>query len=190
MGKVPFVHSNFARITDDNYHTIDNRCVYGFLEHFTPFGLCIDVCSPSGSGIVETLKECGYEASGVSDAFSDVDASWIITNPPFTRGLVDEIIYRQVDRVDKREVNGFACLLRSNFSFAKGRIPMFSRNKHYLCKIELLFRPWWSQEKKAQPIHNYAWYIWKFKSEYKLPFVLSSLGVRPHTRAQMLGGLG
>lgn len=159
----PFVHSNFDRIENDDYQTIDKRCIYGFLEYFTPSGLCIDVCSSNGSGIIDTLKECGYDKSiyGI-DAFDDksISAQWIITNPPYTRGLVDKIINRQIKRMDEEEISGLAILLRSNFDFAKSRWDMF-HHYSYCGQIKLLFRPWWSDDKSASPIHNFVWHIWK-----------------------------
>ena len=183
MAKVPFVHSNFERVANDFYPTIDSRCVYGFLEHFTPKGLCVDVCAPDGSGIVDTLKECGHNAAGLPDAFAEnITAQWVITNTPYTRGLVDEIIYRQIKRVESGEVFGLACLLRSNFSFAKSRMPMFRDNPLYFGKIELLFRPWWSESREAQPIHNYVWQVWSASASPR-PVVLFSNGTHPTKRA-------
>jgi len=161
MAQVPFVHSNFERVANDFYPTIDSRCVYGFLEHFTPDGLCVDVCAPDGSGIVDTLKACGYKADGLPDAFAEnIVAQWITVNPPYKRGLVDEIINRQIQRLENKEVYGLAVLLRSNFDFAKGRKAMFDHPLYY-GQIKLRFRPWWSDDRTAQPIHNYVWQIWK-----------------------------
>ena len=176
MANVPFVHSNFARVPNDFYPTIDSRCVYGFLEHFTPDGLCVDVCAPEGSGIVDTLKECGHNAAGLPDAFAEsVTAQWIVTNPPYKRGLVDEIINCQIKRVENGEVFGLAVLLRSNFDFAKGRQAMFE-HPLYFGQIKLRFRPWWSESREAQPIHNYVWQVWSMSASR--PVVLFANGTR------------
>lgn len=156
----PYVHSNFERVKDDYYPTIDKRCVYGLLEYITPQGVCVDVCSPNGSGIVDTLEECGFPAYGIGDAFTDkVNAEWIVTNPPYKRVLVDRIINRCILRVIDGEVYGVAVLLRSNFDYAKSRWDMF-HNAYYYGQIKLLFRPWWSKEHAKQPIHNFCWHIW------------------------------
>ena len=174
MAQVPYVHSNFARVANDFYPTIDNRCVFGFLEHFAPNGLCVDVCAPDGSGIVDTLKASGYNAEGLPDAFAEnIKAQWIITNPPYKRGLVDEIINRQIQRVESGEVFGLAVLLRSNFDFAKGRKAMFD-HPLYFGQIKLCFRPYWSEERTAQPIHNYVWQVWSVSAS--IPRVLFSSG--------------
>lgn len=155
----PFVHSNFARREGDFYPTIDKRCTYGFLEYFNPLGTIIDPCAPSGSGIVKTLKELGYKAECLPDAFMDFSADWVITNPPYARGIVDNIINRQIQRIETKEISGLSILLRSNFDFAKGRTGMF-QSSFYFGQIKLLFRPWWTDDRKAQPIHNYVWHVW------------------------------
>lgn len=184
MKNVPFVHSNFERVPNDFYPTIDSRCVYGFLEHFTPDGLCVDVCAPDGSGIVDTLKTCGHNAEGLPDAFAEnISAQWIVTNPPYKRGLVDEIINRQIQRVEQGEVNGLAVLLRSNFDFAKGRKAMFD-SPLYFGQIKLRFRPWWSESREAQPIHNYVWQLWKAGASN--PVVLFANGIAPNKACSRL----
>ena len=180
---VPYVHSGYDRIKDDNYQTIDKRCVYGLLEWICPNGTFVDVCAPSGSGIVDTLTECGVSASGVADAMTNdlPPCSWIVTNPPYSRPLVDNIIRRQIKRVADNEVYGLAVLLRSNFDFAKSRHDMFN-TKLYTAQIRLRFRPWWSEERVAQPIHNYVWHIWTNSSNYLFPGVFYSDGVPGKTQ--------
>ena len=157
-----FVQSNFERVAGDFYPTIDPRCVYGFLEHFQPVGLSVDVCAPDGSGIVDALKVCGYEAIGLSDAFATIDmrVNWIVTNPPYARGLVDDIINAQIKRLEDKSVYGVAVLLRSGFDFAKSRKAMFEHPNYY-GQIKLRFRPWWSENHDKQPIHSYVWQIWQ-----------------------------
>lgn len=177
MTTVPFVHSAFPRKKDDAYRTIDERCIYGLLQHVQPIGLCVDVCAPDGSGIVDTLKECEYNAACVADAFEDsVKAQWIITNPPYSRPLVDQIITRQIERVERGDVYGLAVLLRINFDCAKSRVEMFD-HPLYAGQIKLRFRPWWSGSRKKQPIHNFVWQIWK--SDAKGAKVLFASGDRP-----------
>lgn len=185
MTNLYYVKSNYPRREEDFYETVDRRCVHGFLEHFVPAVKCIDVCSPSGSGIVRELNRLGYSAEGISDAFSDdLENCWIVTNPPYSRNLVDKIIYRQIDRISRGEVELVACLLRSNFPYAKSRVGMFSNNPYYYGEIKLMFRPYWSEERKRQPIHNYAWQIWKkpdnSTSSRRLPVVMFSNGFVPH----------
>lgn len=175
MEKIPYVHSSYERKKDDFYKTIDERCTIGFLQQFKPNGLCIDICSPSGSGIVDVLLKYGYKALCVGDAFErDIKCQWIVTNPPYKRPLVDQIIERQLKRLADNEVQNMALLLRSNFDFAKTRAWMFG-NKLYSGQIKLLFRPWWSEQRKSSPIHNYCWHIWSSK-KLGVPFVKYSNG--------------
>lgn len=157
---VPYVHSNYERIADDNYQTVDSRCVKALVDtvQIPTYMRIVDCCSPNGSGIVDTLNKLNYLAFGTSDAFGLFDATWIVSNPPYKRGLVDKIINAQIDRIPK--VEGVAMLLRSNFDFAKSRYGMFS-TPYYYGQIHMMFRPWWSEDKKAQPIHNFVWHIWR-----------------------------
>lgn len=173
-----FVHSNYERIAGDYYPTIDKRCVYGFLEHYNPAGLCVDVCAPNGSGIVDTLIECGYQAIGCADAFTDkIEARWIVTNPPYARPLVDQIITRQIQRVEAGEVFGLAVLLRAYFDYAKSRVDMFE-HPLYAGQIKLRFRPWWSKERKKQPIHHYVWQLWTQGANIVRPTIFYANGIK------------
>lgn len=176
--KIPYVHSSFERKPDDDYKTIDPRCVYGFLGFVPHPGTCVDVCAPNGSGIVDTLLECGVEASCARDAFSEtLEASWIVTNPPYTRPLVDEIILRQIKRIEDCEVVGVAMLLRNNFDHAKSRMDMF-RHELYAGQIKLCFRPWWSESRDKQPIHNFIWHLWMGITA-GVPIVYYAYGEKP-----------
>lgn len=157
---VPFVHSNYPRVEGDHYPTIDPRCLQGLLA--TCPGICgriVDPCSPRGSAIVDQLRERGYDAVGL-DSVADVErAAWIVTNPPYDRRIVDGIVEGALDLVIRGRVYGAAFLMRSNWDFAARRAALF-RSTLYRGQIKLRFRPWWSEERKAQPIHNYAWHVW------------------------------
>ena len=173
---VPFVHSNFERRENDHYPTIDKRCVYSFLEHIQPSRLVVDVCSPNGSGIVDTLAMMGFNAICCPDAFMDgLRCEWVVTNPPYKRGLVDRIINRQIERVEAGQVYGVAMLLRSGFDHAKTRAVMFD-HPLYFGQIKMRFRPWWSENRSKQPIHNYVWHLWQWACSSLDPVVLYSLG--------------
>jgi hypothetical protein len=154
-----FFESNFERIEGDFYPTVDTRTVDGLLANVRLDGCIVDPCAPDGSGIVDYLKQRGHDAHCVSDAFSDFQADWIVTNPPYKRGEVDRIIYAQIERVRRREVIGCAFLLRSIFDFAKGRQPMFT-DPLYSGKIHLCFRVFWSDARDMEPKHNYVWHVW------------------------------
>ena len=171
----PYVQSGYERIKDDNYQTIDPRCVDALVHPFCPYSI-VDVCAPSGSGIVDRFIEIGLDARGVADAFDDtllnryVD-KWIVSNPPYARPLVDNIIKKQIERIDEGRVINVAMLLRANFDFAKSRQVMFKDCQYYEGQIKMLFRPIWIEGKqKAQPIHNFVWHIWTATPERNLSF--------------------
>ena len=157
--KVPYVHSNYPRIENDNYQTVDPRCVQAFVEWIPIKGEIVDCCSPNGSGIVTQLQALGFNARGETDAFGDWLADWVVTNPPYKKGLVDTIVAEQIVRVQNKEFYGFAALLRTNFDHAKTRKEMFE-NSSYYGQIKMCFRPYWTEERKHSPIHNYVWHIW------------------------------
>ena len=186
----PFIKSNYQRVPGDYYPTVDGRCISGLIEHFTEslkVGI-VDVCAPDGSGIVDAFRRMGYEAQGWDDAFLDTPSEfngWIVTNPPYTRPLVDRIIERQIERVTSGEVLGLAVLLRAGFDFAKSRAVLFEHLNYY-GQIKLRFRPWWSDEHTAQPIHNYAWHVWLRRGRSGMPVVMYSDGV-PLPNAARLG---
>lgn len=180
----PFVHSNFDRVPDDYYPTIDPRCIYAFLEHFQPAGLCVDICAPTGSGIVNALASAGYDACGMTDAFAnEIKAQWIVTNPPYDRPLVDDIIRQQITRLETGQVGGLAVLLRSYFDHAKSRVDMFRDCPYYAGQIKLLFRPWWSDNRDKQPIHNFVWQIWL--KEIDKPVVMFAEGEQKPVQEQL-----
>lgn len=168
MTQSAYVKSNYKRKKDDDYKTIDERCVLALIDTIKLFGDIVDCCSPTGSGIVDTLNEYGYFAKEVGDAFGEFDSDWVISNPPYKKGLVDKIINAQIDRIGN--IEGVCMLLRNNFDFAKSRWDMFANNRYYHGQIHMLFRPWWDEEHKAAPIHNFVWHIWR-RGEIKEPVV-------------------
>lgn len=157
---VPYVHSNYARRENDDYPTIDTRCVDGLMSLGIVVSPIVDVCSPSGSAIVDYLDSLNYIAIGVGDAFGEIPASnWIVTNTPYKKNEVNSFIERQVERIKAGEVLGAAFLLRTNFDHAKTRKYLFEHPLYY-GQIKLCFRPYWTVERKHSPIHNYVWHIW------------------------------
>lgn len=160
-----FVKSNYPRREGDYYPTIDSRCVKALMETL-PYigrGLICDPCAPSGSGIIDSLLEMGYKAKGLGDAYKKrlpTGTQWVVSNPPYDRGVVQKIIQRQINRVAAGEVEGIAMLMRSTFDHAKKYMPLFCNSIYYAGQIKLTFRPRWIEESKGSPIHNYVWHVW------------------------------
>lgn len=164
----PYVKSNYPRIPGDYYRTVDTRATDGLAHHFLNKEIrIVDPCSPNGSSIVDHLQARGYRAAGTPDAFASrlmyaprLRADYVVTNPPFSRPLVDQILRHLIDRVARGELSGVAALMRTNFDHAKTRADMFEKCPHYYGQIKLRFRLWWSDERKEEPIHSYVWHIW------------------------------
>lgn len=155
----PYVHSNFERREDDDYPTIDDRCMIALMECSNVCSPIVDVCARNGSAIIDYLASKNYIASGLDDAFSDFNVNWIVTNPPYKKGIVDKIIWKQIQNLEDKKASGLAVLVRNNFDFAKSRYDMFNHS-YYCMQIHMMFRPWWSEEHSQSPIHNFVWHIW------------------------------
>ena len=120
----------------------------------------VDCCAPQGSGIVTRLNELGRDAHGADDALGSFQADWIVTNPPYQRGLVDRIATACLDRLRLADVRGVAFLMRANWDLAACRAQLFYR-PWYAGQTRMRFRPWWSEDRSAQPIHNFCWFVWQ-----------------------------
>jgi hypothetical protein len=165
MNKIPYVHSNYERKKQDDYQTIDDRCIKALISKWDIRGKkIVDCCASHGSGIVDHLCAAGYDASGAKDAFGSYIAEWIVTNPPYERDSVDRIANECLRRLKSGEVDGVAFLMRANWDLANKRAKLFVF-PWYACQIRMRFRPWWSEERKSQPIHNFVWHIWQ-RSEF------------------------
>lgn len=157
---VPYVHSGYARKENDDYQTIDGRCIDALAETIFLDGKIVDICASHGSGIVSRLVEKGYNAEGSPQAFNVLeDAKWIVTNPPYDRAIVDRYAEHAIAHVQAKKVFGAVFLMRANWDMASSRARLFD-TPFYKGQIRMRFRPWWSEERKAQPIHNYVWHIW------------------------------
>lgn len=158
-----FHQSDYTRVAQDDYQTIDPRTVEALMATWPIGGKVVDVCSPMGSGIVEHMNNLGgVIASGAADAFAPVDADWVVTNPPYKRKLVDQIVGAQVDRVRRGEIYGFASLMRPAWDMdgiGEGRPALFDGSL-YAGQTKLRFRPWWTTDRKAKPQHHSIWHIW------------------------------
>lgn len=155
-----FVQSNYERRKDDFYPTVDDRCITALLDTWTIEGKVIDNCAPVASGILDVLRARGYECEGSSDAFAQFEADWIVTNPPYSRDIVDRIAKNAVDRLAEGKVKGVAFLMRANWDLAACRAPLFEA-PYYAGQTRMRFRPWWTAERSKQPIHNFVWHVWQ-----------------------------
>lgn len=156
---VPYVHSGYERIPDDNYQTVDGRCVQALVETWPIEGRIVDCCAPQGSGIASWLKDNGHDAYCAGTVNFIDPADWIVTNPPYLRGVVDEIATGIVGRVRAGEVKGAVLLMRANWDLAACRSALFA-DPLYRGQTRLRFRPFWSEDRRAQPIHSFVLHVW------------------------------
>lgn len=161
MNTVPYVHSNYERKENDDYQTIDPRCVDALVQSIPLCDYITDICASHGSGILARLKDHGFSGlRGMADAFGPyAGGNWIVTNPPYDRKIVDSFVLHALDLIKKKQAYGACFLMRANWDLASSRAWLFD-NTLYYGQVRMRFRPWWSEERKAQPIHNYVWHIW------------------------------
>ncbi len=174
-----FVNSGYPRRENDHYPTIDPRCVDALIISGIGYiNYVWDCCSINGSGILDRLKYHKRITYKGKDAFTPNPfrgkrLDWVVSNPPFQKGVVDGIINAQVSRVAMGQVTGVAMLLRTGFDHAKKYQYLFRDCPHYGGQIKLTFRPVWiAGKQKASPIHNYVWHFWKLNTDS--PVVLYS----------------
>lgn len=161
MDRSDVYFSAYTRREDDNYPTIDTRCLDGLLFYAPVAGRIVDPCARAGSALAEQFLERGYQnVFMLNDAYMSAPGDWIVTNPPFTKSEVTKIVERQIKRVENENYIGFALLVRNNWAFAKSRRFLFNRPT-YSGEIKLLFRPFWTDDRSMEPKHNYVWHIWQ-----------------------------
>lgn len=160
MSKVPFVHSGYERKENDDYQTVDKRCVLALVESVPLWGSIIDMCGSHGSGIVNTLKEYQHDAYAAPEAFVKHEGfEWVVTNPPYDRSIVNKYAEHALAHIENDIIYGAAFLMRANWDFAISRSRLFD-TPFYRAQVRMRFRPWWTEERTAQPIHNYVWHVW------------------------------
>ena len=148
----PFVHSNYERIDDDNYVTIDPRCMKTLMSSYEIPGVILDPCTRSGeTGLAPA------EAGELADLHHPYIKS-AVTNPPYSRPAVDMITQSLIGAVSWGTIDVAAILVRVGWDCAKSREAYWQWP--FAASIRLLYRPWWSQERIKQPIHSYQWLIW------------------------------
>ena len=150
-----FVTSGYARFADDHYPTIDRRCIDAlFLGWDVPLPALDPFCS---------TPETALAPAQVGDLHDASQYRSLVTNPPYARPLVDDLVRASVQKVKDGHVEMAALLMRSQWDHAKTRVDLL--DAPFACSLRLLFRPYWVEERKASPIHNYQWLIWDRRHE-------------------------
>lgn len=152
-----YVKSNFERNPDDHYPTIDDRCVRALWESWSIPTPIWEPCAPTGSGIADAWPGeviCTGKDADQPDGFRS-----IVTNPPYDRAIVDGIVESIVERIGYHGAEVAALLMRTAWDHARSRRCLFD-HPSYAGQVKMRFRPWWSEDRTKQPIHNYVWHIW------------------------------
>jgi len=130
MTNPKMMNSGRPRIKDDDYKTVDPRCVLSLLEHVLLKGKIIDPCAPTGSAIVDALTMAGRDVVGCANAFEALPCDWIVSNTPYKRPLVDQMLSYFISELHCGNVkSGIALLYRTNFDQASTRQKFFKKYK-------------------------------------------------------------
>jgi len=144
-----YVSSGYQRHIDDHYPTIDNRCIDALLRGW-------DIPLPALDPFCSQL-ETGLHPATVGSLSSADRFRSIVTNPPYHRSVVDLLVSDCLEALSGKP-DVVALLMRTQWDHAKSRQHLFK--KPFAASIRLLFRPYWSDQRKASPIHSYQWLIW------------------------------
>ena len=170
-----FSVSGYTRRENDNYQTVDTRCIEALLSAVQLTAPILDPCCSDDdeSALVTQLVDRGYAAFAGSMSEIRNGYSTIITNPPYKRGLVDRLVRAMVDAVRDGNVDTLAILVRASWDQAATRRDLFD-SELFAGAVRLTFRPWWTSERSATPIHNYQWLLWTREADPEmdgLPFL-------------------
>lgn len=164
--------SGYERNPADAYWT-ESWCTEALLSAWNPGavvhepacgnGAIAKVLEARGIEVIATdLNDWGFGLSGRDFlATARAASSCIITNPPFN--LADEFVRHALELT--RPVAGcVAMFLRNEWDCAGGRFDILGANPAYAAKIVMTKRPRWTDENKASPRHNFAWFVWDHRN--------------------------
>lgn len=150
--------SDFPRIAKDAYQTIDPRAVAALIPHLDGIRTFAEPCVGEGN-LLDRLIEAGLQCHWASDIDGGFDArsltAWhlncvdaIITNPPWSRPLLHELI---------RHFQSLAptwLLFDSDWAFTKQAAPFLDQCSHIVAVGRLI----WIPGTKMTGKDNCSWY--------------------------------
>lgn len=167
------------------------RAILPRLERFKHGGSILEPCCGDGA-ISKILNEAGhivrsydienygFEGCHGIENFLDrktvrKDCKAIVTNPPYDKrgNLTVEIVRHAIKLMEANRGSVFM-LLRSNWNTASTRRDLYEHP--FVGKHNMLWRPYWTEERKASPMHNYSWFEWDWaslKTEYSIETYLT-----------------
>lgn len=162
MGK----RSSFERIEKDFYRTIDPAAVHALIPHLQSSTRYCEPCVGDGHLIAE-LDTYGHRCFLAADVEKDArftiyEGSFdlFITNPPWSRGLLHQII---INLSDQRPT---WLLFDSDWCHTKQSTPFLGRLK----KIVSVGRLRWIPDTKMSGKDNCAWYLFDKNNDQQTQF--------------------
>jgi len=184
-------NSNFARVSHDYYPT-PAWMTFGLVDTFidvqgtdNPIRFDADWWEPAcGEGhICEVLKGAikgnmfatdlvyrGYGKGGcdfLKQPSAPPGVEMIFTNPPYGE-LAEKFITHALDLM-KPVQGSVIMLMRNEYDCSKKRMKLFGGHPAYFGKAVATTRPRWIEGSTGSPRHNYAWYLWDWKSQNQAP---------------------
>jgi hypothetical protein len=155
--------SGYERKPDEGYETIAWPIV-ALLTRLSGIRRAWDPCDRGSGQLVATLRAQGIDAIGTSEDFlsvtsAPIDASDLITNPPYGENRRGEMAAAFIEHALKLGVPRVSMLLRNDFDSAITRQPLFRDNLVFAGKIVLLNRIKWFAG-PSSPSDNHAWFLW------------------------------
>jgi hypothetical protein len=117
------------------------------------------------------LHNRGYGEGGrdfLLETSMPVGTHSIVTNPPYTQA--EKFIRHALDLTEPHQ-GVVAMLLRNEYDCARSRSDLF--RGHPACRMKLILtkRPRWIAGTKGSPRHNYAWWVWDWRTDGRPPLM-------------------
>jgi hypothetical protein len=172
--------SQFERLADDNYFTIDAPWIIPALcRAINIEGPILEPCAGRGH-MVRKLRALGFDVSAAdlhayeNPLVPDIEASagvfdlkslrgyrWLVTNVPYAD---QDRILAHVLPIAARDGCTVATLARSEWTSARERSALVHANPRFAGEIALTKRPIWIEhmpgDERRSPRHPFSWFIW------------------------------
>lgn len=122
-----------------------------------------DIEPRPGLDVVEDFRTLAPNMLDVHRAHPEHLPTLVATNPPYTKGLVEEFI-RHALALTRPQLGCVAMLLKVDFDSGKTRSAIFRDHPAWGTKIVLQDRiTWFAESEGADPSVNHAWYVWNWR---------------------------
>lgn len=115
------------------------------------------------------LNDLGFGEPGVDFLNTFFDRDQIVTNPPYNKNFPVKFALHGL--VVTKNKGGFvALLMRTDWSAAAGRTKLL-QHPAFAMKLELTRRPRWIEGSTGSARHNYAWFLWDWRTVGEPPTI-------------------